>query len=83
MVKFDSNLMGRSKVYSANKFRDHPPLGGGPEGQSKIIAYFYAYDNMHIKFMHMTICQAIATGLALNLFERNLAIEENWNPQEI
>ena len=25
--KFDNNLMGQSKGYSANNFRGHPPLG--------------------------------------------------------
>ena len=35
--------MGRSKVYSANNFRGHPPLGGDPEGQGKKL---YAYDNL-------------------------------------
>ena len=52
-VKFDNNLMGRSKVYSANNFRGHPPLGGDPEGQG---IKMYAYDNLpgpvtnHVKF---------------------------------
>src|SRR6476619_901413 len=52
LVKFDSNLMGRSKVYSVNKF-EATPTGGDPEGQGNI---FYAYDNLsgpwtnHVKF---------------------------------
>src|SRR6476469_6127529 len=41
LAKFEKILMNRSKVYLANNFRGHPPLGERPLGPRH---FFYRYD---------------------------------------